>query len=233
MRHTRVARRVLTAALAVVGILLAASALVVLVLRWADPPTSAFMLEARAAEGPLIHQHWVPIERISPWLALAVVASEDQRFPNHFGFDLEAIAEALHEHAEGEGLRGASTISQQVAKNLFLWPGRNLVRKGIEAWFTVLLETFWSKRRILEVYLNIAQFGPRTFGAGAAAERYFHQSPARLSRRQAARMAVVLPDPDGLSVSHPSSYVLQRERWVLGQMSQLGGRSYLADMLSR
>ncbi len=206
------------------GILVLVTALPVIVLRWVNPPTTAFMLEARAAlpAGESLHQQWVAYDHISPPMRLAVVASEDQRFPFHHGFDWTQIGDALSAWQRGQPLRGASTISQQTAKNVFLWPAHSLVRKAIEAWFTVLLETIWGKRRILEVYLNFAQFGPRTFGVGAAARRFFHEPAARITRAQAALLAAVLPDPQGRSVRRPSAFVRQRQREILRQMSNLG-----------
>ncbi|MBA1148128.1 monofunctional biosynthetic peptidoglycan transglycosylase [Ectothiorhodospiraceae bacterium WFHF3C12] len=207
----------------------------VLTLRWADPPTSAFVmrhnwLAERGGDWRPARLEWTDWSRIPAPLPLAVVASEDQRFPSHWGFDLEAISKALAEHQRGGRLRGASTISQQVAKNLFLWPGRSYVRKGLEAYFTGLIELFWSKRRILEVYLNVAQFGPNTFGVGQAAPTLFNRSPDALRPHQAALMAAVLPNPDRLSVRDPSPYVRERQGWILRQMHLLGGPAYLAGL---
>ena len=158
---------------------------------------------------------------------MAVIAAEDQRFPDHFGFDLAAIHRALAHNARGRTVRGASTISQQTAKNLFLWSGRSYLRKGLEAGLTVLLETLWPKHRILEVYLNLAEFGDGVFGARAAAERIFHTSPDRLSRQQAALLASVLPDPGRLDAGRPSAHVRQKARWVRAQMDRLGGARLL------
>jgi monofunctional biosynthetic peptidoglycan transglycosylase len=199
----------------------------VLVLRWVPPPTTAFMLRARLLEhrkgrsAPL-HYHWVAWRRIAPVMRLAVVASEDQRFPFHHGFDVKAIADAVSQAQSGERLRGASTISQQVAKNLFLWPARSFVRKAIEAWFTALLELCWPKRRILEVYLNVAQFGRRIYGVDAAARTFFSKSPQELTEWDAALLAAVLPDPDRMHVAPPSPYVEQRAREIEDQMALLG-----------
>jgi len=170
------------------------------------------------------------LTRISPNLALAVVASEDQKFPDHWGFDVEAIEKAYSLNQHSHRVHGASTISQQVAKNLFLWSGRSYVRKAIEAYFTVLIEAAWPKRRILEVYLNIAEFGYGTYGAEAAAERYFHKSAARLTRSDAAVMAAVLPSPQHLLISAPSAYVERRRAWILDQMQALGGPEMLDDI---
>jgi monofunctional biosynthetic peptidoglycan transglycosylase len=232
-RRARRARALFGRALAV---FVAASVLAVVSLRWIDPWTSAFMLESRiaaAARGERSYRtdyRWVDYAEISPNLRIAVVASEDQQFPRHSGFDLDAIADALEDSADGAPLRGASTISQQVAKNLFLWPGRSFVRKGIEAYFTVLLETLWPKRRILEVYLNVAEFGPGVFGVGAASARYFGKSPARLDRDEAARLAAVLPAPRQLHADRPSAYVRSRTARIAREMARLGGAGYLRSM---
>ena len=156
-----------------------------------------------------------------------MVAAEDQRFPDHIGFDFVEIQEALEDQDEGKPLRGASTLSQQVAKNLFLWSGRDWIRKGLEAWFTVLLELCWPKQRILEVYLNIAEFGEYTFGVEAASQRFFKKPAAQLSTREAARLAAVLPNPQRYRVDQPSAYVLKRQRWIEQQMRQLGGTVFL------
>jgi len=203
----------------------------VLLLRWVPPPTSAVMLTRVIAEGQAQRYEWVPLERISPEAALAVVAAEDQKFPLHAGFDFEQIRKALQSNANGGRMRGASTLTQQVARNLFLWQGRSWLRKGLEAWLTGLLELFWPKRRILEVYLNVAEMGERTFGVEAASRRYFGHSADGLTRRQAALLAAVLPSPRRYRVDAPSKYVLERRNWILAQMRQLGGLSYLEDML--
>lgn len=170
---------------------------------------------------------WVAYRDISPYAALAVIAGEDQRFPDHHGFDFIEIQDALDDLDEGKPLRGASTLSQQVAKNLFLWSGRSFVRKGLEVWFTVLLELLWSKERILEVYLNIAEFGENTFGVGAASQHFFDKAAAGLTMGEAARLAAVLPNPVRYRVDRPSAYVLKRQRWIERQMRQLGGTRYL------
>ena len=214
---------------------LALPILALLALRWLDPPTSAFILarqweQLRGGRAAAIHHRWVDFDRISPHLAVAVIAAEDQRFPDHFGFDLAAIHRALAHNARNRTVRGASTISQQTAKNLFLWSGRSYLRKGLEAGLTLGLEMLWPKRRILEVYLNLAEFGDGVFGARAAAERIFHTSPDRLSRQQAALLASVLPDPGGLDAGHPSVHVQQKARWVRTQIEQLGGARLLEHL---
>jgi monofunctional glycosyltransferase len=212
------------------------SVLSVALLRWINPPFSAFMAEQRIEawvthDRDYVFRHtWVDLARISPNLPLAVVASEDQKFPEHWGFDVEAIEKAYQLNQHSHRVRGASTISQQVAKNLYLWSGRSYFRKGLEAYFTLLIEGFWPKRRILEVYLNIAEFGSGTYGAEAAAQRFFHRPAARLSRSDAATLAAVLPNPEHYSATAPSRYVLQRRDWILGQMQALGGAEMLSDI---
>jgi monofunctional glycosyltransferase len=202
-------------------------------LRWLNPPTSAFMLAARVEallQGDYhyrIEYQWVSLEQISPQAAIAVIASEDQQFPFHFGFDLHSIRESVRAHEHGGKLRGASTITQQVAKNLFLWPGRSFVRKALEAALTLTLEATMPKERILEMYLNIAQFGRGIYGVEAAARHFFHESAASLSSEQSALLAVVLPNPVLLRVDAPSRYVLAQREWTLRQMANLGGAAYL------
>jgi monofunctional biosynthetic peptidoglycan transglycosylase len=204
--------------------------LIVLVLRFVNPPTSAFMLGYQIqSTGKSLAQEWVPMREISPWMPLAVVASEDQRFPYHVGVDFEAIRQALSEYRAGEGLRGASTITQQTAKNLFLWNGRSFIRKAIEAGLALVIDGFWSKQRILEVYLNIAEFGPGIYGVEAASQAYFGKPARHLTEYQAALLAAVLPNPKVLSVNSPSSYVLERVSWIQGQIAQLGA-GYLHDL---
>lgn len=202
-------------------IALLSSWLAVLALRWLPPPTTAFMLLDPIPRARLAF-FWTDWEQISPSVPVAVMASEDQKFPTHFGFDIDSIRDAIDDRRDGDQLRGASTISQQVAKNLFLWPKRSLLRKGLEAWFTVLIETTWSKQRILEVYLNVAEFGPGVFGVGAASERYFGTRPSRLDRAQAALLAAVLPNPALLRADRPSPYVLERRAQILAEMERLG-----------
>jgi len=213
------------------------SALSVLLLRFVNPWTTAFMVDARVNSWfdddprPWRLQHaWRDYGQISAQLPLAVVASEDQRFPEHLGFDLQQIKKAMDEAQRGRRARGASTISQQVAKNLFLWNGRSWVRKGLEAWFTVLIETLWPKKRILEVYLNSAQFGYGVYGAEAAAQAFFRKPAARLTRDEAARLAAVLPNPVRMRADRPSRYVQRRQGEIARQMAALGGTSYLAGL---
>ncbi|MHB0777633.1 monofunctional biosynthetic peptidoglycan transglycosylase [Halomonas sp. WWR20] len=174
-----------------------------------------------------IQQQWTPWPRLSDNAKLAVIAAEDQRFPMHSGFDLVQMRRALDAWFQGESLRGASTLSQQTAKNLFLWTGRNWLRKGLEAWFTVLIELLWPKERILEVYLNIAEWDTGVFGLEAAAQHYFGVSATRLSEVQASRLAAILPNPRAWSASRPSAYIEQRSAWIRKQMRNLGGTAYL------
>ena len=208
-------------------------------LRWFNPPTSAFMLAARVQALELGDHHyrtqyeWVNLEQISPQAAIAVIASEDQQFPFHFGFDLHSIREAVRAHEHGAKLRGASTITQQVAKNLFLWPGRSFLRKGVEAALTLTLEAALPKERILEIYLNVAQFGRGIYGVEAAARYFFHEHAATLNSEQSALLAVVLPNPLLLRVDAPSRYVLAQRDWTLRQMANLGGAAYLHGIESR
>lgn len=206
--------------------LVAAPPALILLLRWLPPPTTAFMLQSEVRP---VQQQWVPWAYITPSAGLAVVAAEDQKFPMHHGFDLEAIGEALEENRERSRPRGASTISQQTAKNLFLWPGGGYFRKGIEAGLTVLIEALWPKRRILEVYLNVAEFGPGIYGVEAAAQHYFNTTAARLSPQQCALLAAVLPNPSRLHPAPASDYVQERANWIRGQMAQLGS-GYLAAL---
>ncbi len=192
----------------------------VLPLRWFPPLTSSFMLQnwwAREGLRAPLDYTWVPAPAISPLAARAVIAAEDQKFFTHRGFDVESIRRAWEDNAPGRPVRGASTISQQLAKNLWLWPGRSWLRKGLEAWFTVWLELLLPKERILTLYLNVAQFGPHTFGVEAAARQYFAKPAARLNPEESARLAAVLPNPGRFSVRYPSRHVLGRQAWIQGQ----------------
>lgn len=203
-------------------------------LRWFPPPTSAFMMQqglGNLVTGAWIwpDYQWVPRTRIAASVALAVVAAEDQRFPTHFGLDLEAIRDAADHNARGGAVRGASTLTQQTVKNLFLWPGRSWVRKGLEAWLALWMELLLPKWRILELYLNLAQFGDNVYGVEAASQRYFGIPAARLDPAQAALLAAVLPNPVRYRVDAPSKYVRGRQAWILGQMRQLGP-DYLAAL---
>jgi len=209
--------------------------LLVLLLKWINPPTSSIMIQRKIEalvlwnDRQMIAYEWFSYDDISKQMAVAVIAAEDQNFPFHFGFDFEQIEKALEQHERGRRLRGASTITQQVAKNLFLWDGRSFIRKGFEAYFTVLIELLWSKERILEVYLNIIETGDMIFGVGAASQIYFKKLPAKLTRSQAALIAATIPNPKRFSARNPSGYIFRRQSWILGQMSSLGGTSYLKN----
>jgi monofunctional biosynthetic peptidoglycan transglycosylase len=223
-----------------VGAVLAAAAVVVPVapvwlLARVPPPTSAYMIRAHFADPASgescerIEYAWVDRERIASDLRLAVVLAEDQRFLLHDGFDLRSLRRALQEREAGR-IRGASTLTQQVAKNLFLWPGQSYLRKGIEAWLALWIEQLWTKQRILEVYLNVAQFGPCVFGAGAASERYFEVAAADLTPEQAALLATVLPNPHHLRVHDPGPYARERRAEILELMATQRGHAHLRGL---
>jgi len=213
-----------------IGTLLTLTVVVMLLFRWLPPPTSTFMVQERLS-GKKIDYRWVPMSRISPYAALAVIASEDQNFFNHWGVDLKAVADAIEDNRTRESPRGASTISQQVVKNLFLWPGRSYVRKAFEVYFTVVMELVWPKKRILEVYLNVAEMGKGVFGVEAASRRFFHQPAADLNRRQSATLAAVLPNPKQMLARKPSAYVSRRTWQIVEQMTALGGTRFLEQGL--
>lgn len=208
------------------------SVLLVLVFRVVPVFGSMVMLERKVeswvAREPIHIEHrWRSWDELSDHAKLAVIAAEDQRFPSHHGFDLDEMRRAWQASREGGRLRGASTISQQTAKNLFLWTGRNWVRKGLEAWFTLLIEAAWPKERILEVYLNIVEWDSGVFGLEAAAQHYFGVPAAQLTALQASRLAAILPNPREWSASHPGPHVERRSTWIRQQMKNLGGAAYL------
>jgi monofunctional biosynthetic peptidoglycan transglycosylase len=214
--------------LAAVLLLLAVTVLPVALGRFIPVWTSSFMLRyqvervfADKPRPPLRHD-WVSWEEISTPAKLAVIAAEDQKFPEHFGFDLEAIEKAVQHNSKSRRKRGASTLTQQLAKNLFLWPERSWVRKGLEVGYTLLIEALWPKQRVLEVYLNSAEFGEGVYGVEAAARHFFGKPAARLSAHEASLLAAVLPNPRRFKVGAPSGYVQKRAAWIRGQMSQLG-----------
>ncbi|MGB7217744.1 MAG: monofunctional biosynthetic peptidoglycan transglycosylase [Vicinamibacterales bacterium] len=216
-RLSSLVRKFVRAAIWLLAIWLVVTMGSVLALRWYRPPTSAVMwLEP----GPIgaIDYRWVDRSRISVNAAHAVIAAEDQKFLEHWGFDVDQINDAIETYRDGGRLRGASTITQQVAKNLFLWNGGGFVRKALEGYFAVIIEAFWPKERILEMYLNVAEFGPRIFGIEAAAERTFGTSASRLTRPQAALLAAVLPNPKRLLAANPSEYVRMRQAEISDQM---------------
>ena len=222
--------------LALPFLLAAASALQVAVLRFVDPPLSAFML-ARQLEawgtGEFsfrVAYDWRDLEDVAASLPVAMLAAEDQNFAQHRGFDFKAIEKARSNNAKGRRVRGASTATQQVAKNLFLWQGRSWLRKGVEAWYTLLIEAMWPKSRILEVYVNIAEFVDGIYGAQAAARSYWRKDASRLSLAESARLAAVLPSPRRYSVSSPGPYVQRRANWIQRQVRQLGGPAYLQTL---
>jgi monofunctional biosynthetic peptidoglycan transglycosylase len=228
--------------LAILGVALAlalallVTSLPILALRWLPPPTTAFMLRSRTADPATgesclgIDYQWVPLSQISPQLPISVLVAEDQRFLTHRGFDFDSIVDAVEERLQGGRMRGASTVSQQVAKNLFLWPGKSIVRKSLEAWLTLWVEMLWPKRRIIEVHVNIAQFGPCVFGAEAASRRYFARSAAQLRPMQAALLAAVLPDPQHMRADDPGPFTRKRAAEILAEASVPGGPVYLRGL---
>lgn len=203
----------------------------VALLRFCNPPFTPLML-LRAGEEvvhgklPRIYKEWKNIEEIAPVFPRAIMASEDQNFFNHYGFDLAAIQKAYRHNTKGGKMKGASTLSQQVAKNVFLWPGRSWLRKGLEVYFTLLIETFWSKKRIMEVYLNIAETGKGIYGVEAASRTYFKRPSAKVTMSQAALIAAILPNPRKWSPTSPSSYIYKRQSWIIVNMNCLGGLDF-------
>lgn len=193
----------------------------VVIYRFVPVPGTPLMLIRKISEGTPINHTWVPMEKISPDMAIAVVASEDAHFMEHNGFDWEQIEQAYTDAEKGKRLRGASTISQQTAKNVFLWPGRSWVRKGLEAYFTVLIEFFWSKKRIMEVYLNSIETGEGLYGIAAVAEKNFKKSPDKLTRLECALIAATLPNPRRFSSKKPSKYIIKRQTAILKEMKYI------------
>jgi len=209
----------------------------IIAFRFFPVPISTFMvlrqlerLQPESSLPPLRYQ-WVSLDKMSPLMPMAVIAAEDQLFAKHWGFDFAAIKNALnYNKTHSRRMLGASTLSQQTAKNLFLWGGRNMVRKGFEAVLTLCIELFWPKKRILEVYLNIAEFGDNIYGVGAASTHLFKTTPERITKRQAALLAAVLPNPRRFHANHPSSYTLSRARWIEKNIRRLGGTNYLKKL---
>ncbi len=201
----------------------------VILFRWIPLPLTPLML-IRCVEQKIdgkemkLKKDWVPFEEISPNLQLAVVCSEDQNFIIHRGFDFDAIDKALDYNSKHKKQRGASTISQQTAKNVFLWPGHSWVRKGFEVYFVFLIETFWSKERIMEVYLNVIEIGDGVYGAQAASKAFFNKDAKYLTKAEASLIAAVLPNPLKFSVAKPSSYIRYRQAWVMHQIALWGGK---------
>ncbi|WP_040975666.1 monofunctional biosynthetic peptidoglycan transglycosylase [Necropsobacter massiliensis] len=207
---------------------------ITLFFRFVPVPFSAYMAQQKIAhllqwESYELHYRWTSIENIAWQMQLAVIAAEDQVFPEHYGFDWQAIESAFRHNQHSTRIRGASTISQQTAKNLYLWHGQSWLRKGLEVPATLMLELLWSKRRILEVYLNIAEFGNGIFGVEAASRHYFKKSAKQLTQQEAALLAAVLPNPLLFKVNRPSAYVQQRQRWIIRQMNALG-KHYLQQL---
>ncbi len=228
-------RRILMGLAWVLGLFLVLNIILVGVFRFVPVPTSGLMVQRRveswSSDKAYSSRHqWVPLEEIAPSLGVAVIAAEDQNFTDHFGFDWHAIEKAVQHNEHSRRKRGASTVSQQTAKNLFLWSSRSWTRKGLEAWFTLLLEAGWSKRRILEVYLNIVEFGDGVYGAEAAARTYFGKPAKRLTPSEAALLAAVLPNPRKFKANAPSEYIRGRQAWILNQMRQLGGDQVVKEL---
>lgn len=205
----------------------------VLLLRWVNPSVTSFTVQDNwtvlESERYNLRDWWVDTDELPEHLKWAVVASEDQLFWEHRGFDIESIRDAWQQRQTGERSRGASTISQQVAKNLYLWPAHSFFRKGLEMGITILIELFWTKERILEIYLNIAEFGPGIYGVGKASDSFFGINPNELEPEMSARLAAVLPSPKRMRVNPPSPFAEERSRWILRQMTQLSGIAYLPD----
>ncbi|MFI5236418.1 MAG: monofunctional biosynthetic peptidoglycan transglycosylase [Ignavibacteriales bacterium] len=212
------------------------SIFIVLILKWVNPSVSSVMIQRKVnavinlRDKQMIAHEWFSYDNISKQMPLAIIAAEDQNFPFHFGFDFDQIEKAIEQNNRGRKLRGASTITQQVAKNLFLWEGRSFFRKGLEAYFTLLIEVLWSKERTIEVYMNIVETGDMIFGVGTASHIYFKKLPNKLTRSQAALLSAVIPNPKRFSVRNPSRYILRRQDWIIGQMSSLGGIAYLKNL---
>ncbi len=197
-------------------------------LRWINPPITAFVLSDEKVKSLNLRDKWVTYSEVSPQFFLAVIAAEDQKFPDHFGFDFESLKKALSEKRSKR--RGASTITQQLVKNLYLWSGRSIVRKGIEAWLTLWLEVFLTKERILELYVNVVEFGPGVYGVGTASEQFYGVSPRRMSLFQASTLAAVLPSPKRYLAEAPSDYVYDRAHDIRQSMRALGGIGYLKEL---
>jgi monofunctional biosynthetic peptidoglycan transglycosylase len=215
--------------------------LMTILFRFVNPFLTFTMLSRKAEalftkdKSSSINYRWRDYDEISAYLPLAIITAEDQKFPYHHGFDFEAIEKAI-DHNEKvaqnkrKRIKGASTISQQVAKNLFLWQGRSYVRKGLEVYFTVLIEVLWSKQRIIEMYMNIAEMGDMTFGAEAASQRYFKKPASKLSQYEAASIAVILPNPLKYKAASPGPFVQKRINWCVDMMNKLGGKAFLKEI---
>jgi monofunctional glycosyltransferase len=215
---------------------LVSTVLIVLVFKWINPVSTAF-ISLKSSEPALMlnneipKQKWVSIDNISRNMPLAIIASEDQLFFDHFGFDFNQIEKAMKSNARRKRQRGASTISQQVAKNMFLFPGKSLFRKGMEAYFTLLIELIWGKKRILEVYMNIAELGEDVYGVEVASRLYFGKSASAITPGEAALLTAILPSPVKRSVLRPTAYLSGRRETILQQMELIGGAGYIKEML--
>ena len=190
--------------------------------RYVNPPLTPLMVIGYFGGKRTVKKEWSDYKNISNYMKLAVIAAEDQKFPMHEGFDIESIKDAIGDKMSGDRLRGASTISQQTAKNVFLWPSRTWMRKAAEAYFTFLIEKIWGKKRILEVYLNVIETGKGVYGVGKAGEIYFGKSAGNLTKEESALIAAILPNPVRMSAVNPSRYVRERQGWIIGQMDNLG-----------
>ncbi len=207
------------------------SVFLVLIMRWINPFGTMLMVERKITHWNTTQQRtWKDWDQISDNIKIAVIAAEDQKFADHWGFDFKAINRALIHNQKNKKIRGASTITQQVAKNIFLWPSRSWIRKGIESWFTVWIELIWSKQRTLEIYLNSVEWGEGIFGIEAASRRYFNVSANQLTPYQASLLAATLPNPRKWSPINPDDRIQKRAEWIRGQMSNLGGQNYLKQL---
>ncbi|MBA4319257.1 MAG: monofunctional biosynthetic peptidoglycan transglycosylase [Flavobacterium sp.] len=210
--------------------------LIVVLFKWVNPASSAFMLLKSSEPAFLLsnevpRQKWVSIDKISRNMPLAIIASEDQLFFDHYGFDFDQIEKAMKANAHRKRQRGASTISQQVAKNMFLFPGKSIFRKAMEAYFTLLIELIWGKKRILEVYMNIAELGEDIYGVEAAAKLYFNKNASAISPGEAALLTAILPSPVKRSVLRPTAYLSGRKETIMKQMELIGGVNYIKEMI--
>jgi monofunctional biosynthetic peptidoglycan transglycosylase len=216
----------------IVLILFVISILLPLAYRWVNPPVTSFQLVKAVTKGNGIHKKWVPIEKISPYMYRAAIASEDNYFLGHRGFDVIALNTVVEERKSGRRHRGGSTISQQTAKNVFCWPKSSWVRKGVETYFTFLIETFWSKERIMEVYLNVIEMGPGIYGSEMAAQTYFHCHASQLTAHQAALITACYPNPIKRNPSKPTSYLLGRAANIEGKMARYGTPKFTKEYIS-
>ncbi len=229
----QVVKRVLKWALYIFLVFLATSTFCALLYKFVNPPVTPLMVirlsgQAFAGQALKLKKDWVPIDSIAPSLQLAVVASEDNSFLEHNGFDFNAISKATeyNKSHKGKKIRGASTISQQTAKNVFLWPQRSWLRKGLEVYFTFLIEVIWGKKRIMEVYLNVVETGKGIYGAETASLTYFNKHAIAISRSESALLASILPDPLRWDPRFPTPYIRSRQEWILWNMENIGKLDY-------